>query len=167
MLYAQTEQAYLKTHPTDTDLAVKYNADVDALNRNSIFTVGLALTSIGLLAGGSTSTITLAVSDSGPGIPAEEHARVFQRFYRLERSHSTPGNGLGLSLVEAIAALHEVSIEVTDNGPGLRVILRFRRITDRPPLNRQLAEARRRQPEISGSPRMYLPRQNNSVGLCV
>jgi len=47
------------------------------------------------------------VSDSGPGIPAEERARVFRRFYRLERSRSTPGNGLGLSLVGAIAMLLE------------------------------------------------------------
>jgi tetratricopeptide (TPR) repeat protein len=50
---AQNEQTYLQAHPTDTDLAVKYNADVDALNRNSIFTVGLAVTSISLLAGGA------------------------------------------------------------------------------------------------------------------
>jgi len=50
---AQTEQAILRTHPTDTELAMQYNADVDALNRNSIFTVGLAVTSIGLLAGGA------------------------------------------------------------------------------------------------------------------
>src|SRR3954470_11707639 len=49
---AQREQDYLKTHPTDTDRAIKYNSDVDALNRNSIVTVGLAATSIGLLAGG-------------------------------------------------------------------------------------------------------------------
>jgi signal transduction histidine kinase len=50
---------------------------------------------------------------------------VFRRFYRLERSRSTPGNGLGLSLVEAIAALHQIGIELTDNAPGLRVTLRF------------------------------------------
>ncbi len=51
--HAQDEQDYLKTHPTDTDHAIKYNADVDALNRNSIITAGLAVTSIGLLAGGA------------------------------------------------------------------------------------------------------------------
>ncbi len=73
----------------------------------------------------SASTIAVAVSDSGPGIPGEQRARVFQRFYRLERSRSTPGNGLGLSLVEAIAALHQIGIELTDNAPGLRVTLRF------------------------------------------
>jgi signal transduction histidine kinase len=81
--------------------------------------------SIRLAASESASTIAVAVSDSGPGIPSEQRARVFQRFYRLEHSRSTPGNGLGLSLVEAIAALHQIGIELTDNAPGLRVTLRF------------------------------------------
>ncbi len=81
--------------------------------------------SIGLMTLRSPSATTVAVMDSGPGIPAEERGRVFQRFYRLESSRSTPGSGLGLSLVEAVAALHSVSIELTDNSPGLRVTLRF------------------------------------------
>jgi signal transduction histidine kinase len=81
--------------------------------------------SIGLVTSESPSTIAVAVSDTGPGIPAEERTRVFRRFYRLERSRRTPGSGLGLSLVEAIAALHQIGIELTDNGPGLRVTLRF------------------------------------------
>ena len=81
--------------------------------------------SIGLAASESPSTIAVTVSDSGPGIPADERARVFQRFYRLERSRSTPGSGLGLSLVEAVATLHQIGIELTDNGSGLRVTLRF------------------------------------------
>jgi len=81
--------------------------------------------SIGLVTTGPPSAIMVMVSDSGPGIPAQERARVFQRFYRLERSRSTPGSGLGLSLVEAIAALHQVGIELTDNRPGLRITLRF------------------------------------------
>ena len=80
---------------------------------------------IGLMTLQSSSTITVAVTDSGRGIPVAERGRVFRRFYRLESSRSTPGSGLGLSLVEAIAALHRVSIELTDNGPGLRVTLRF------------------------------------------
>ncbi|MBL7309704.1 sensor histidine kinase, partial [Escherichia coli] len=45
----------------------------------------------------------LEVSDDGPGIPASERDNVLRRFYRLERSRTTPGNGLGLSLVAAIA----------------------------------------------------------------
>jgi signal transduction histidine kinase len=81
--------------------------------------------SISLVASESAGTIAVAVNDSGPGIPSEQRARVFQRFYRLERSRSTLGNGLGLSLVEAVAALHQIGIELTDNAPGLRVTMRF------------------------------------------
>ncbi len=67
------------------------------------------------------------VSDDGPGIPPHEHARVFRRFYRLERSRTTPGNGLGLSLVGAVATLHHASIELLDTKPGLTVQIRFLR----------------------------------------
>jgi signal transduction histidine kinase len=87
--------------------------------------------SITLVTSESASTVAVAVSDSGPGIPSEQRARVFQRFYRLERSRNTPGNGLGLSLVEAIAALHQIGIELTDNAPGLRVTLRFHALDQR------------------------------------
>jgi light-regulated signal transduction histidine kinase (bacteriophytochrome) len=48
-----------------------------------------------------------------------------KRFYRLERSRSSPGNGLGLSLVAAVAHLHGAHIELSDNAPGLKVTLRF------------------------------------------
>jgi signal transduction histidine kinase len=81
--------------------------------------------SIGLTTSQSPSAIVVAVIDNGPGIPVADRGRVFQRFYRLESSRSTPGSGLGLSLVEAIATLHGVNIALTDNGPGLRVTLRF------------------------------------------
>lgn len=82
--------------------------------------------SIALATMETPSSIAVAVADTGPGIPVEERSRVFQRFYRLERSRSTPGSGLGLSLVGAIAALHQIGIELTDNSPGLRFTLRFR-----------------------------------------
>lgn len=59
------------------------------------------------------------VSDDGPGIPAEERGKVFRRFYRLENSRSTPGNGLGLALVAAVAELHRIGISLDDNHPGL------------------------------------------------
>jgi signal transduction histidine kinase len=81
--------------------------------------------SIGLMTIQSPTAIAVTVIDSGPGIPAADRGRVFRRFYRLERSRSKPGSGLGLSLVEAIAALHRVSIDLTDNSPGLRFTLRF------------------------------------------
>jgi signal transduction histidine kinase len=67
----------------------------------------------------------VSVSDDGPGIPVDEHQHVFRRFYRLERSRRTPGNGLGLSLVAAVARLHEARIRLTDNMPGLKVELQF------------------------------------------
>jgi signal transduction histidine kinase len=67
----------------------------------------------------------ICVADDGPGIPVHERAHVFKRFYRLERSRRTPGNGLGLSLVAAVARLHDARIEMEDNAPGLKVRLVF------------------------------------------
>ncbi|MGY3696169.1 signal transduction histidine kinase [Bradyrhizobium sp. USDA 3240] len=67
----------------------------------------------------------ISVADDGPGIPAEQHDRVFKRFYRLEQSRYTPGNGLGLSLVAAVASLHGARIELRDNAPGLLCRLVF------------------------------------------
>jgi len=66
------------------------------------------------------------VADNGPGIAEAHHRKVFQRFYRLEESRTTPGNGLGLSIVAAIAELHEATIVLSDNNPGLKVVLNFR-----------------------------------------
>lgn len=69
------------------------------------------------------STARLVVADSGPGIPADERENVFRHFYRVEPSRSTPGNGLGLSLVAAVARLHRATIRLEDNNPGLRIVL--------------------------------------------
>jgi signal transduction histidine kinase len=69
------------------------------------------------------SAVRIEVSDSGPGIPAESHGQVFERFVRLENSRTSPGNGLGLSLVRAIISLHGGSISLENNDPGLRVII--------------------------------------------
>jgi signal transduction histidine kinase len=65
------------------------------------------------------------VADSGPGIPQAARTRVFDRFYRLEKSRSTPGSGLGLAMVAVIAETHGIDIELADNAPGLRVALQF------------------------------------------
>ena len=67
----------------------------------------------------------ISIADDGRGIPPEEREHVFKRFYRLEQSRYTSGNGLGLSLVAAVARLHEAQIEMLDNSPGLKVMLRF------------------------------------------
>ena len=72
------------------------------------------------------NAIDIIVADTGPGIPIEERDKVGQRFYRLEQSRSTPGSGLGLSLVNAVAHLHHASILLEDNAPGLKAILRFK-----------------------------------------
>jgi signal transduction histidine kinase len=73
----------------------------------------------------SGNTVAASVEDNGPGIPPGEHDKVFRRFYRLTSSRSTPGNGLGLALVAAIANLHNAKIELGDNHPGLRFLTSF------------------------------------------
>jgi len=67
----------------------------------------------------------VAVRDNGPGVPASELPKLTQRFYRLDKSRHLPGNGLGLSIVAAIAALHGGSLEIEDAAPGLRLRLRL------------------------------------------
>lgn len=67
------------------------------------------------------------VTDNGPGIPAEEREKVFDRFYRLDHSRTTKGSGLGLALVKAIATLHGFSIRLEDRHPGLAVVLGAKR----------------------------------------
>ena len=70
----------------------------------------------------------LEVADHGPGIPEVDRQSVLDRFVRLEPSRTTPGNGLGLSLVRAIARRHDGSVMLEDNKPGLRVRLQFPRL---------------------------------------
>jgi signal transduction histidine kinase len=69
----------------------------------------------------------VVVADDGPGIPPEARERVLERFVRLDASRATPGSGLGLSLVAAVARLHGGAIEFDDNRPGLRARLRLPR----------------------------------------
>jgi signal transduction histidine kinase len=69
--------------------------------------------------------LRLIIEDSGPGIPAHERDKVFRRFYRLEQSRNLPGNGLGLSLVAVVAKLHDITLQLQDNSPGLRVVMNF------------------------------------------
>jgi len=64
----------------------------------------------------------LTVSDDGPGAPEAERRRIFERFYRLDAARATPGDGLGLSVVAAIAELHGMAYAAEDNAPGLRIV---------------------------------------------
>lgn len=80
---------------------------------------------------------TVVIADGGPGIPELHRVEVFRRFYRLERSRQVRGDGLGLSLVAAVAELHGAKIELKDNMPGVRAIVSFPRadgaVSNRPP----------------------------------
>ena len=77
--------------------------------------------SISLIRLGNQAVITIA--DNGPGIPEEERENVFRRFYRLDQSRSSSGNGLGLSMVSAVVAMHSGTIELHSNNPGLRTVI--------------------------------------------
>ncbi len=63
----------------------------------------------------------VSVTDNGPGIDDSEKSKVVERFYRGDASRGTPGVGLGLSLVQAVAKLHGSTLELSDRHPGLRV----------------------------------------------
>ena len=85
---------------------------------------------ISLSLGRTEDGVTMAVVDDGPGIPAEEHGKVLRRFYRLDASRHSPGAGLGLALVSAIASLHDALLSLADNHPGLRAEMAFRASAD-------------------------------------
>lgn len=67
--------------------------------------------------------LEIVVADNGPGITADERPRVVERFYRGDISRGTPGVGLGLSVVSAVARLHGGTLLLSDNRPGLRATL--------------------------------------------
>lgn len=80
---------------------------------------------IRLQAGAEAGRVVAFIEDRGPGIPEPEKEKVFKHFYRGDASRSTPGNGLGLSLVRAVAAQHQAQIAMEDAKPGLRVKITF------------------------------------------
>jgi len=80
--------------------------------------------------------LTIEVADHGPGIPEPDRRRATERFFRGESARHTPGSGLGLSLVQAVASLHGGELELLDNDPGLRCRLRL-------PVQRSLAAPER------------------------
>lgn len=72
--------------------------------------------------------VIATISDTGSGIPENERDKVLRRLYRLEKSRTTDGTGLGLALVKAVADLHGAGLALGDAAPGLRVDLTFQRI---------------------------------------
>ncbi|WP_217637497.1 sensor histidine kinase [Desulfuromusa kysingii] len=75
----------------------------------------------------NSQQLQVSICDTGIGIPPSDREKVFNRFYRRETSRSSPGNGLGLSLVEAIVNLHQGQIILSGNSPGLTVKILFQR----------------------------------------
>jgi signal transduction histidine kinase len=85
-----------------------------------------AETRIEIALGKDENSARVHVSDDGPGVPEEEHAKLFQPLYRREASRSQPGHGLGLALVKAIAELHDAKIETgsgaADRGFSITIV---------------------------------------------
>ncbi|MGN6466275.1 MAG: ATP-binding protein [Rhizobiaceae bacterium] len=82
-------------------------------------------TDVRLFATISGNAVISGVEDNGPGIPPHEREKVFQRLYRLERSRTSPGTGLGLSLVRAIVDIHDAHVTLEDASPGLLAKVTF------------------------------------------
>jgi signal transduction histidine kinase len=125
----QDEGKFLKTFVED---GVTIVGDRELLTQllanlleNSIRHTG-AGTSIEVKLSSSPDVADLIVADNGPGVPTESHEKLFDRFYRPE-ARSTPGSGLGLSLVKAIANLHNAKIALHHNNPGLLFEFHFPR----------------------------------------
>ncbi len=68
---------------------------------------------------------SLVIADTGHGVPEAERNRILRRFFRLEQSRTSPGHGLGLSMVAAIVDLHDARILLSNNNPGLRITIQF------------------------------------------
>lgn len=69
--------------------------------------------------------VVITIADNGPGIPPTQRKNVFRRFYRLDQSRSSSGSGLGLSMVSAVIAMHNGTITLGSNHPGLQAIIRL------------------------------------------
>jgi len=69
--------------------------------------------------------VTLAVADTGPGIPANQREHAMTRFARLDTSRHSEGSGLGLSIARVAARVHGASLTLSDNAPGLRAAVHF------------------------------------------
>jgi len=108
-----------ETGPIDGDRDLLFQAVANLLDNAIKYTPAGGRITLGLTAAGEG--VEISVADTGPGIPVDQRERVFDRFHRLESSRSTPGSGLGLSLVRAVARLHGAVVRLMDNQPGVRV----------------------------------------------
>jgi signal transduction histidine kinase len=106
----------------DKDLLASATAN---LVDNALKYGGKAATTVRVGAREDREGVSIVVKDEGPGIAPEERAKVVTRFYRLDRSRSLPGNGLGLAIVTAISHLHGGRLSLEDAAPGLvaRIVL--------------------------------------------
>jgi signal transduction histidine kinase len=114
--------------PLQGDRDLLFQAFANLLDNAIKYTPSQGRIKVGLSEQAGHTRVT--VSDSGPGIPEQARDKVFRRFYRLDESRRQPGNGLGLSLVAAVAKLHEMKLRMEDNAPGLRVAMEFTRSGD-------------------------------------
>ncbi|MCB1899419.1 sensor histidine kinase [Cognatazoarcus halotolerans] len=87
-------------------------------------------TQVVIATGATDDAVALCVSDQGPGIPAAEHDKVFQRFYRILGQDKAPGSGLGLAIVREIAIAHggQITLDAGADGRGLTVLVEFPRV---------------------------------------
>ncbi len=113
------------------DHDVSFFGDSDLLLQMSVNLVENAIrhtpsgTSISLQLEHASEGPLATISDNGRGIPDDQIDKVFEHFYRLDTSRATPGNGLGLTMVSAVAKLHGIVVTLENNHPGLKVVLRF------------------------------------------
>ncbi|WP_040855678.1 sensor histidine kinase [Thiorhodovibrio frisius] len=121
-LAAEREQRLEVTAPAELwlvgDRDLLFQACANLVDNAIKYTPAIGL--IALAASGQGREVRVTVADSGPGIPPEWREKVCERFFRLDGSRSSPGSGLGLSLVRAVAELHRGKLELGDNAPGLR-----------------------------------------------
>jgi signal transduction histidine kinase len=119
------------THSCERQLEVNGNRELLAQALANLLDNAIKYTQDGgrveLRARTTAAGVEVVVADNGPGVPAEQRETVQERFVRLEDHRGTPGSGLGLSLVRAVARLHGATLSLADNRPGLRVVLSFER----------------------------------------
>jgi signal transduction histidine kinase len=82
-------------------------------------------TLLSLSPGQGDKSALLTVADNGCGVPSEGLPKILRPFYRLGQSHSLIGGELGLALVSAIARLHGIRLDLSNNGPRLKISLAF------------------------------------------